>query len=446
MINFLKHKFHNLISDKKFSEILTGTVWAMGSRVISTGIAMIISIIIARVYGAEVMGVVAMLNSFFMLVTIFTVLGTNTSILRLIPEHITKYSITSSYNVYRKILYLVAVISVTTGCIIYFGSSLISIKVFAKPQLTVFFSLSSVFIVFKSLMIFNTQAIRGLRLIRTFAFMQLLPSLSNLIILTLLTYLIFNQYNPVYAFFFSFMITALIGILIIDRSFKNNSKLSDRVHAMTVKKILGISFPMLMSTTMAFAIGQTGVIMLGIFRNEAEVGYYDLAVKLSTLTAFVLQSINSMAGSKFSELYNAGKMDELFHVAKKSSKLIFWITMPILCTLIVFGKFIITFLYGKEFSVAYLPMVYLVIGQFLNVISGSNACFMNMTGDEMKLRNILITTAVITILLGYWVIPIYGINGAAIVGMFSYIFWNVYALIYIKLKYGVMIGYIPIIS
>jgi O-antigen/teichoic acid export membrane protein len=39
---------------------------------------------------------------------------------------------------------------------------------------------------------------------------------------------------------------------------------------------------MLMTAAMSFIIGQTGVIMLGMSRSEAEVGYYAIAVKLAT--------------------------------------------------------------------------------------------------------------------------------------------------------------------
>ncbi len=44
------------------------------------------------------MGIVAVLNSFLMLATIFTVLGTNTSILRLIPECLAKYSPAAAFK------------------------------------------------------------------------------------------------------------------------------------------------------------------------------------------------------------------------------------------------------------------------------------------------------------------------------------------------------------
>ena len=39
-----------------------------------------------------------------------------------------------------------------------------------------------------------------------------------------------------------------------------------------------------------------------------------------------------------------------------------------------------------------------------------------------------------------------GIIGAAFAGMVSLSFWNIYTLIYIKLKYGRSIGYLPFIG
>ena len=335
MVTFLKHKLQNLISDQKFSEILTGSAWALGARVIATALGMVTSIIIARWYGAEVLGMVAVLNSFLMLATIFTVLGTNTSILRLIPEHLAKSSPTSAFKVYRKTQYFVAGVSVVTGATLFLGADFIADTIFSKPHLRFYFGLASAFIIFESLMQLNTQAVRGLRLIRLFAFMQLLPSLSKLVILVPITIFFFHLANPIYAMFASIFITAVAGAFIMDRVFKQKTNSNDAPYSMPIRRILSISLPMLMTATMTFAIAQTGVIMLGMFRSEAEVGYYAVAVKLATLTAFILRAVNSMAAPKFAELYDLNRMDELLHVAKRSAKLIFCTTSPILFVIIV---------------------------------------------------------------------------------------------------------------
>ena len=446
MFPFLERKIHSLLADKKFSEILTGSVWALGARVGATLVAMVTSIVVARFYGAEIMGIMAMINSFMSLAVVFTVLGTDTSILRLIPEHVAKYSVTSAFRIYRKIQYFLTSVAVLFGGFLFWGSHLIAENIFSKPHLSFFIALSSVFLVSLAIAVLNTQAVRGLRLIRTFAFMQMLPAVAKLLILVVITLYFFNPYNPVYAIFASCLITALVGVLIMQIEFKKKMQPLDVTCNMPIKEILAISFPMLMTATINLAIGQAGVLILGMFRTEAEIGYYDIAVKLAMLTTFVLGAVNTIAAPKFSELFHSGNMADLFYVAQKSAKLIFWTTAPILAVLIVFGKPILGILFGLEFTAGYWAMVVLVIGQFVNSVSGSTGYFMEMTGHQIAYRNIVFGAAVICVGLNFALIPPLGAIGAAIAGTVSVIFWNIGSLIFIKMKYGKIIGYLPFLN
>jgi O-antigen/teichoic acid export membrane protein len=70
---------------------------------------------------------------------------------------------------------------------------------------------------------------------------------------------------------------------------------------------------------------------------------------------------------------------------------------------------------------------------------------MNMTGKEKILRNIIFFSAVINVTLSLVLIPRFGLEGAAIAGMTSLCFWNIYTLIYIKSRFGRTIGYFPVI-
>jgi O-antigen/teichoic acid export membrane protein len=443
MIARIKRKIHNLISDKKFSEILTGSAWAMMAKVISTGLTFVISILVTRLYGAEAMGILALIQSYLMLTTIFTELGTKTSILRLIPEHIAKYSVNSAFKVYRKTQYLVGGVSLVTGVILFFAAGVIADKVFSKPHWTFFFAVSAAFVFFKSLMELNTQAIRGLRLIRVYAVMNFLPAAIMLIILIGLTFVSKAQGNPVYAQLAALAATAIIGLWVMDKAFRTQIKKGDIVQIIPVKFIISLSLPMLMTEFMRFSIVQLGLLFLGIFCSGEVVGYYSIAVKLGTLTAFFLQAINSIVAPKFSELFYSGKMDDLFHVAKKSSKLIFYATTPILLSLVIFGKPILRFFFGPEYVAAYPSLVMLVIGQFINSISGSTADFMNMTGRQEVFRNIFLLAVIINILLNLLLIPSFSLLGSAISAMVSMSFWNISTLIYIQLKNGKTTGYFP---
>jgi len=446
MFNFLKRKYTNLVTDTSFSEILTGSVWSFSAQIMAAALGMANSIIVARFYGASILGVVAMLNSFLMLTTIFTVLGTNTSILRLIPEHTARHSPSSAFRVYRKTQYFVASISVFTGAYLFFASGFIADALFSKPHLSTFFAIAAAFVLFQSLVQLNAQAIRGLRLIKAFAFLQVLPFISKLTILIFITIFFFNPYNPVYAMFASIAVTALAGIWIMNHTFKQKMQPADSVSDLPLKDILRLSLPMLMTATMYFVIGQTGVIILGVFKSEADVGYYAVAVRLATLTTYILQATGSMAAPKFSELFHTGKMDELFHVAQKSTKLILWTTTPIMLILLFLGLPVIHFMYGAEFTQSYPALTILLVGYFVSMASGANGLFMNMTGNQNVFRNIMLVAAAINIGLNLLLIPRFGIYGAALAATISLTVWNITTLLYMKLKFGRTTGYFPFLQ
>lgn len=435
MFSFLKQKFHNLTSDTRFSEILTGSVWALSARVIATVLGLAFSVIVARFYGAEVVGIVAVVNAFLLLATILTVFGTEISILRLIPEHIAKYSPTSAHKIYWKTKFLVIVFSLASGILFFLMANIIATRLFSKPHLSFYFALASVFIVFQSIMRLNTRAVRGLRLVRAFALMQVLPQMFNLLFLIAVGFLWPAKDVPVYAVLFGFAATGITGWFIIEYNFKKMMRPDDKIDPMPISAILSLSTPMLMTTSINFLIAQTGVIMLGMFRTEADVGYYAIAVKLAALSTFVIQAVNSMAGPKFSELFHSGKIEELFHIAKKSTKLIFLTTSPILLVLIFLGKPILSHAFGSDFVVVYPAMTILVLGQFVNTLTGLNGMFLNMTGHQNILKNIMAAAALMNILLNLWLIPKLGFNGAAIATAVSLCFWKIISFAYIRIKF-----------
>ncbi len=94
---------------------------------------------------------------------------------------------------------------------------------------------------------------------------------------------------------------------------------------------------------------------------------------------------------------------------------------------------------------AYLPLVLLVIGQFVHSISGATGLFMNMTGHQNVFRNIVFIAAVSNIGINLLLTPRYGIYGAAIAAMVTLTGWNIATLVFMKRKFGKTTGYFPVL-
>ena len=190
----------------------------------------------------------------------------------------------------------------------------------------------------------------------------------------------------------------------------------------------------MMITAFSFLLmGRIDTIMLGMFSTTENVGIYNVALKLASITSFILYAVNTIAAPKFSELFWSNKMEELKKVVRLSSKLIFGVSFPFLILFVVFSKFFVG-LFGKEFIAGQTALVILSIGQFVNAASGSVGYFMNMTGRQIVYRNIILVATALNIILNYILIPVYGLNGAAIATAISMSMWNITSVIYLRAK------------
>lgn len=441
----LQKAYRRLAGDRGFTEILVGSAFAMGSRIGTALLTLASSMLIARLYGAEAMGTLALITSLLSIATVFTVLGTNTAILRLIPEHLLRFSATSAYYAYRKTEGLVVVASILVGLLIWFFSGRIATEIFGKPALTGLIAVSAGALAFKSLMFLNTHAVRGLKLIRTYSFLLLLPQLLFLAFLG--GWQAWNRGGaiPVYAQLAAWSLTGLVGSAIMHGSFRRRIQPGDRVEPTTARSILGLSLPMMLSASMYIVIGQTGVVVLGMHWPESVVGYYAVAVKLALLASFILVAINTIAAPTFAHLFHANEIPEMIRVAKKSARLIFWLTMPVFVALVVGGRWILS-LFKPEFAVAYPALLVLVVGQFVNSISGSTEQLLNMTGGQKILRNIMVAAALGNVALNVLLTPRWGIMGAALAAAACTIGWNLAALAFIRRRFGAFVGYVPLLA
>lgn len=82
-------------------------------------------------------------------------------------------------------------------------------------------------------------------------------------------------------------------------------------------------------------------------------------------------------------------------------------------------------------------LVVLVLGQGLCAFFGSAPVYLNMTGRQRIFQRIVLGALVLNFLLNYWLIPSYGMLGAAIAFSVSALFWNLGTALFVYVKDGV---------
>ncbi len=192
------------------------------------------------------------------------------------------------------------------------------------------------------------------------------------------------------------------------------------------------ALPFFMLGGVAIMNSKLSMVIIGLFRPVAEVGFYKIAVFGSTMVAFLLKAVNMTLGPVISEMYVSDQKKKLQHILKITVRLIFAAAAATTAVFVILGKFLIINVYGIEYAPAYMPLVILSAGQLFNAGAGSVAYVLNMTGNQRDTLKGQTVSAVTSIILCLCLIPFFGINGAAAATSCSLVVWNIILLSFLK--------------
>lgn len=156
-------------------------------------------------------------------------------------------------------------------------------------------------------------------------------------------------------------------------------------------------------------------IMLGIIRDDREVGIYTLAVKVETVLLMVVNAISSSLLPRLSFYIHEKRYSEFNKVLRYSSSIIFMLTCSLTCFFIIVAKDTVLILGGRGFVDATFSMQLLMP---ILIISG----FSNITGNQIlipmkKEKFFMIAVscgACLDFLLNLWLMKPLGSVGASI--------------------------------
>ena len=188
---------------------------------------------------------------------------------------------------------------------------------------------------------------------------------------------------------------------------------------------LGASLALALLSSTAIINTQTGVVLLGAIGSPAAAGLYSVAQRGALLIAFPLAAVNAAIGPTAARLWATHDRARLQHLVTVSARAVLLGSLPIALAFILFGRQIITILFGPEFAAANAPLAILSIGQLANAATGSVGVLLVMTGYQHRATAAMAAGAVLNVLIGLVLIPAYAETGAAIAATVSLIVSNV---------------------
>ena len=156
------------------------------------------------------------------------------------------------------------------------------------------------------------------------------------------------------------------------------------------------------------------LIILGFYGRPEIVGNYQLALQISSISGLVLHSINKIVQPRFAKSFSAKKFLEIEHIAIRSNRLSIIYSFLISFFIFIFYKKFIIIFFGTDFLIPKITFFMIILTPIVNSCFGSVGAIFNMTGNEKVAFKWCGIALIIGFFLNLFLIPIFGINGAAI--------------------------------
>lgn len=434
------NKYLPFLNKFKKNHFMMQSIKVMILRIIGVITLFGFTLFLTHNYDPKIIGQYDFIRTFLLVAGSLCLLGTDQSILYFTGLLNSRGQIEELKNIYKKIIIMIFFMSFISFIIlIVLGNNLI-MSFFNDTNIYLIIFKATITLFFYCLTFFNTEVFRALDSIyiaelyrNTFKYVSVIIGAIILVNLNKESYLVDT-------FLFGFVILSIISTIMIFKSLdKKKSGFTDaKSEEFSFNFLFLKSYPFAISSIAIFLLSTFDIIFLKKYFGDSTVAFYAVAIKLMTILSMVINTVNVTVSTKVAELFILNKREELIKIIKKSSRLIFVLTLPLSLVICFFSEPILM-IFGSQYLVAKETLIILIFGQGVCSLFGVAPIYLNMTGRQHIFQLILILAVTSNFLLNFLLVPKYGIKGAAISFSISMLFWNVLSAIFIFRKDKVIV-------
>ncbi len=395
-------------------EVLKGASSAFAIRVLGTLIGFIVSVVVARLLGAEGAGVYFLAISIASVAAMVGRIGFDNTVVRFVASLASARDWAGVRFVNGTASGVVAAASLLISVVFFVGAKWLAVDIFGKPIMETPFRIAALSVLPLSLAMIQAESLRGLKSIPASQWIKtVLISLGTLAFLYPLVRTR-GANGAVAAYTIATAFTALIAWALWRRAFRHRCEPDSGVYEQrSVKRLFRSSWPLFGVALTGLVIQQAGTVFLGIWRTTDAVGVFNVASRIANLLLFPLIAMISIITPKFAEMHRQSDISGMQKLAVSSSRILTLFALPVSIGFIVASDWILS-LFGPSFAGGAIILQVLIVGVLVNAATGAVSEILMMTGHEDDCRNVNAAGAASLVILCVALIPVYGAVGAAI--------------------------------
>ena len=377
MIKRLKHLAQTVKNHQGFRRYFANTSWLFAEQLLRMVAGLLVGIWVARYLGPEQFGIFSYAIAFTSLFNSIAKLGLDGIVVRDLVKEAEKRDIYLGTAFWLKLL----------GALLMLGIVAIAMQLTSSDPLT------NLYILIKMAQLFISSLLK-LYFIYTGA------ELIYFVLVTLLD-----------------QVTLALSLYIAYR-FQELGSFYGHFNKAIAKQLLKDSWPLIFSGLVIMIYMRIDQIMIKEMLGERDVGLFSAAVRLSEVWYFIPVIIST---SLFPSIVNAKKISDKLYDTRLRHLYTFmiWLAIMIALPMTFLSNWLVTLLYGEAYREAgQILMIHIWAGVFVFMGVASSKWFIS-EGLQRHLTINTVAGAIMNILLNIFLIPKYGIYGAAIATVMS---------------------------
>jgi len=367
--------------------------------------------LLARWVGPEFLGIYSLANAIMLISEVIAKMGLETGVMRFVSQLNPQIDNAKIQKVIGSALKMTFISSLIIMIALVISSGLI-VKMLSESSflkyVIIIFSIAIPFNALTSVAAFATQGFKRLKY-KIFVTQFINPTV--LLLAMVLCYWFVSTKSAIMA---PMLIVGVIGFISMISILKSVSGLNHQqiLQSRFDAKLFRFSYPLMFVTMLQTFMHWIDILMLGYFVDAGVVGLYHPAARTAGLLQALLLSFLSIYAPMASQYYGEGKVGELSSIYKLVTRWLLICAIPISLVFIIFPKKVLL-LFGPEYLESAQILIILTMATLIQAFLGAAGPTLSMSGRTKLVLFNTIGAFIINILLNIFLIPRYGIVGAA---------------------------------
>lgn len=412
------------------------------ARLVGAGTGIILQILIARFYGADVLGTYYLALSLAGILSVFISMGYPWIVAPIIAEHeadSTSTGLKAFLNLVRKdALLLTCLFSIPIALLIWLYPDMATDKRYAL--------------------------LIGLATAPAYLVMRLCGGIANAMKFFQLANLPELLFRPVLTLCFvaaavafsvplgAVSIVALNFLIVVALTIWMALALRQKTHpefgggagdaplsGQQTSKLRRLAVPMIFSTLFVNMFADMDILMIGLILPADEAGIFGVAMKIAALLVFAVQVTHQILLRDAANAHLAADSHKMHQIIRKANVFAIASSIASLIGLLFLGKLVLG-LFGPEFQAAYACLLGLIIAQIIRASAGPAIQILMITKNQRAGIPVYICSTILLFVSNLVLVPFFKYEGAAAAVIITTLFWSVWLNHLVKQKTGYQVS------